>query len=93
MPETPESTGCCSFFQNRDCEFFPCHAAAAVDDFNCLFCWCPLYALGRECGGNFSYTDEGVKDCSGCLFPHNRKSSENISSRFPELAEMARHSR
>lgn len=37
--------------------------------FNCLFCFCPLYLKGAECGGNFRYTEKGVKDCSQCMFP------------------------
>ena len=36
-----------SFMQNRDCEYFPCHAGVSEEDFNCLFCYCPLYALGK----------------------------------------------
>ncbi len=59
-----------SFFQNRECEFFPCHRGADEDNFNCLFCYCPLYF--SQCPGNYSYTPEGIKDCSGCLFPHKR---------------------
>ena len=39
-----------SFFQNTNCEYFPCHATKHPEDFNCLFCYCPLYALGRGCG-------------------------------------------
>ena len=46
-----------SFFQNRDCEYFPCHQGADPENFNCLFCYCPLYALGEKCGGNFRYTE------------------------------------
>ena len=53
-----------AFFQNRDCEYFPCHATKHPEDFNCLFCYCPLYALGRGCGGNFRYTEAGIKDLS-----------------------------
>ena len=45
-----------SFFQNRACEYFPCHEGVAPEDFNCLFCYCPLYALGPTCGGSFSYS-------------------------------------
>ena len=41
-----------TFVQNRDCEFFPCHEGIAAEDFNCLFCYCPLYTLGEACGGN-----------------------------------------
>ena len=43
-----------AFFQNKDCEYFPCHKCADAENFNCLFCYCPLYALGDECGGNSS---------------------------------------
>ena len=35
-----------SFFSNRECEYFPCHKGADPENFNCLFCYCPLYALG-----------------------------------------------
>ena len=58
------------FFQNRDCEYFPCHQGIREDCFNCLFCYCPLYALGDRCGGCFRYTADGFKDCSGCIRPH-----------------------
>ena len=59
-----------SFFQNRDCEFFPCHEGVPEEDFNCLFCYCPLYALGEKCGGGYVYTEKGVKSCERCAFPH-----------------------
>ena len=59
------------FVQNKKCEFFPCHKIDDPAKFNCLFCYCPLYALRDRCGGNFSYTDGGIKDCSNCIIPHN----------------------
>ena len=37
-----------SYFSHKKCEFFPCHKNADPDDFNCLFCYCPLYALGEK---------------------------------------------
>jgi len=61
------------FFQNSTCEYFPCHKCTDTENFSCLFCYCPLYALGDKCGGNFTYTKEGIKDCSGCLIPHSSK--------------------
>lgn len=76
-----------SFFQNSECEYFPCHQGANEDTFNCLFCYCPLYALGKDCGGNFSYTSKGIKDCTNCLVPHGPKSAEHIKKKFPELVE------
>ena len=79
-----------SFFQHKECEFFPCHPTDHPEDFNCLFCYCPLYALGEKCKGNFRYTENGIKDCSACLVPHNRKSYSYIISRYPELMELAK---
>jgi len=78
-----------AFFQNRECECFPCHEVAHPEDFNCLFCYCPLYALGEKCRGNFRYTESGVKDCSACAFPHMRESYGVITERFRELVDLA----
>ena len=50
-----------SFFSNKDCQYFPCHNNVDPENFNCLFCYCPLYALGSKCGGNFYYTEKGIK--------------------------------
>ena len=61
------------FFQNKLCEYFPCHKTRNTDTFNCLFCYCPLYALGENCGGNYKYLENGIKDCSNCLVPHSPK--------------------
>ena len=78
------------FFQHRECEFFPCHETNDEENFNCLFCYCPLYALGENCGGNFKYTEDGIKDCSDCLVPHKRKNYEYIMSKFMDIVEVAR---
>jgi len=82
-----------SFTQHRACEFFPCHKTDDPDNFNCLFCYCPLYTLGSKCGGNFVYLENGHKDCSNCLVPHRRSSYSYIISKYPELAELARKNR
>lgn len=81
------------FFQNRACSYFPCHKVRDDSDFNCLFCYCPLYALGRSCGGNCSYTEDGIKDCSGCLLPHSPQGYDYINSKFMELAALAKENR
>ena len=62
------------FFSHTECEYFPCHATDKPEDFNCLFCYCPLYALGTECGGKFFYTEQNIKNCSSCILPHERDS-------------------
>ena len=82
-----------SCFTNRACEYFPCHEGVDPDSFNCLFCYCPLYALGSRCGGNFVYLENGVKDCSGCLVPHGRGSYSYVLSKYPQLAELAKENR
>lgn len=79
-----------SYFCNRDCEYFPCHAMPENGDFNCLFCYCPLYALGADCGGNFEYLSNGVKDCSACLLPHMREGYGYITDRFDALVDRMR---
>ena len=79
-----------NFMSNEACEYFPCHKGVEVGEFNCLFCYCPLYALGEDCGGNFTYTREGIKDCSGCLIPHQAGSYEYIAARCGELVERMR---
>ena len=80
-----------TFFQNVACDYFPCHEGVAPEAFNCLFCYCPLYALGPACGGAFSYTDRGVKDCSHCTRLHEGTVGASIvRERFAELAALAR---
>ena len=78
-----------AFFQHRDCEFFPCHKGVPEADFNCLFCYCPLYALGKHCGGACVYLPSGVKSCEHCAFPHRRENFDAVLARFPELAALA----
>ena len=78
------------FSQNRDCEFFPCHKCVDPDRFNCLFCFCPLYALGENCGGNYTYTEQGIKDCSGCLIPHYMENYERITEKLTAVMELAK---
>lgn len=81
-----------SFFQNKDCKYFPCHKTDC-DDFNCLFCYCPLYALGSRCGGNYRYTEKGIKDCTNCLIPHSPGGYEYVLSKYQEIADLAKQNR
>ena len=75
------------FFRNDKCEFFPCHKTGDLENFNCLFCYCPLYLMGDNCGGNFTKLNNGVKDCSNCLFPHK---PENYMVLVKKLVENAK---
>ena len=70
-----------SFFENRACQFFPCHKLDSP--FNCLFCYCPLYDK-NPCPGNptFIKKDDGkiIKRCTDCVFPHKAENYDKIMS-------------
>ena len=60
------------FYSNKACKYFPCHEDIPEDEFNCMFCYCPLYLI-EKCGGTYTYLDingNKIKDCSNCLTPH-----------------------
>lgn len=75
------------FYQNRECKYFPCHKGVPEEDFNCLFCYCPLYLLGRECGGNFVYLPSGIKSCEGCTKPHGDGGYEHVMEKYKLIAQ------
>lgn len=78
------------FNQHKDCEFFPCHNVKDKKSFNCLFCYCPLYALKDKCGGNFNYC-KGIKDCSNCTLPHDPNGYEFIMSNINKIFELVKN--
>ena len=78
------------FFAKKDCKYFPCHRVERPDDFNCLFCYCPLYTLGDQCGGNFKYRENGIKDCTDCVLPHRPESYEYIIGKYSKILELAK---
>lgn len=66
------------FFENKSCKYFPCHEGLA--DFNCLFCYCPLYHL-KNCPGNPRYIEAGgkrIRECTDCTFPHQPENYDKI---------------
>ncbi len=77
------------FVQNTKCEYFPCHNAIPINchniidikDFNCLFCYCPLYPY-KDCGGQYTKLKNGIKDCSNCLVPHNKNNYDLIINKL-----------
>jgi Zn-finger protein len=36
----------------------------------------------EDCGGNYSLTDNGIKDCSNCLIPHKANNYDAIISKI-----------
>ena len=94
-PEQPASgttraTGRYQFFNHAACEFYPCHDMPA-EELNCLFCFCPLYALGPACGGTYRYVGEqgDIKDCSDCVLPHRRENYGWLMGRYAEIQRLA----
>ena len=66
------------FFQNESCKYFPCHKGQ--EEFNCLFCYCPLYHM-ENCPGNPQYMEKDgkrIKICSDCTFPHKPENYDAI---------------
>lgn len=66
------------FFENRKCAYFPCHAGTG--DFNCLFCYCPLYSRA-DCPGNPEFIESNgkkIKTCTNCTFPHQPQNYDLI---------------
>ncbi|MBE1236145.1 hypothetical protein IHV25_00525 [Phaeovibrio sulfidiphilus] len=57
---------------NERCPYLPCHPGVRRE-FNCLFCYCPLYAY--QCIGPYKiFIDKhgtARKDCSACTLPHD----------------------
>jgi len=72
------------YFKNKDCEYYPCHDNLFEKDFNCLFCYCPLYQF-KDCGGNYFILPKGTKDCSNCLLPHNINNYEYIINKLKTI--------
>ena len=81
------------FFQNRECKFFPCHEVQDEDDFNCLFCYCPLY-LDDNCIGSPEYIITGwgqrIKDCSSCLVVHSPETYDKVIAHLRRQDEILR---
>ena len=66
------------FFENKQCEYYPCHAN--VEELNCLFCYCPLYSM-EHCPGKNEYAEingKMVKICTDCTFPHQPENYDKI---------------
>ncbi len=76
------------FFANTACPHYPCHEG--TEEFSCIFCFCPLYALGENCGGSFTYTNEGIKDCSSCIIPHKSENYGLIIEKSAAVIELAK---
>ncbi len=73
------------FYNNKDCQYLPCHNVKDENKFNCMFCYCPLYFM-EECGGNHK-DNNGVKDCSDCMIPHKPNGYDYMNKKIMEYNE------
>jgi hypothetical protein len=67
-----------SFFQHRECEFFPCHQD---NNQNCLFCYCPLFNT-EEC---VKLDVNNINKCCYCKFPHIKNNYNKIIKKLKVL--------
>jgi Zn-finger protein len=56
-----------SFFENKDCEYYPCHSN--LKEINCLFCYCVLF---WDCPFENGGAKGNGMECPDCTFPHER---------------------
>ncbi len=78
------------FFQNRLCEYYPCHPGADPETFSCLFCYCPSMLWAIAAAATFTTPPNGIKDCTHCLRPHIRENYSKILEKMPEILELAK---
>jgi hypothetical protein len=67
-------------YTNKECEFFPCHKGIKDEEFNCMFCYCPLYFI--ECPVNVPLLSNGLKDCMECTATHRGKKAWVIVRKY-----------
>lgn len=72
------------YFRNEKCQYFPCHRGIDPEAFNCLFCYCPLDSV-INCGGCYTITEHGMKDCSSCVYPHKPENYEQVVDKVTRL--------
>lgn len=78
------------FVQNKECEYFPCHKIEE-ESFNCLFCYCPLYALKDTCNGNPKFLEDGTKSCEDCTIVHMRnKGYDHVMKSIQRVLELGK---
>ena len=76
-----------AFFQNKECEYYPCHEGVPEEDFNCLFCYCPLMLLDN-CGGDYVIMKNTFKDCSSCTKNHDKLSWKFVVNKLRERMDV-----
>lgn len=74
------------YFRNFQCRYFPCHEGIDPENFNCLFCYCPLDHI-INCGGDYTITKDGKKDCGKCVLPHIPENYGEVVAKVKKLLD------
>jgi len=45
--------------------------------------------LGDQCGGDFVYTERGIKNCKNCTLPHSAGGYAHVLSKLSQISELA----
>ena len=76
---------CHNMSEGSGAEGFPGSRRSPIQEeageFNCLFCYCPLYHLGDQCGGIFEYY-KGTKSCISCHLPHLPEYYDTVTTKL-----------
>lgn len=70
------------YFFNDGCKYYPCHPGVKREEFNCLFCYCPMNRY-EDCPGTPRYINlpngAVLKDCMNCNFPHKASNYDAVT--------------
>ena len=44
----------------------------------------------RACGGDYTYNERGIKDCSDCTFPHRPENYDRLLARYGDILKVVR---
>ena len=50
-------------------------------------------SVADGCGGNFRYTEKGIKDCTNCRIPHSPGGYDYVLKNFGKISELAKKNR
>lgn len=69
------------FFENLGCKYYPCHSGIKKGEFNCLYCFCPIFVVCKR---------HSKSGCEFCKVPHDKGSYKFM---MLELNNMVLHRR
>ena len=66
-----------AFYTNKECEYYPCHPVSEGTEFNCLFCYCPLYmCLVPHRRENYGFIADSFQKIAGEMAEREKKEGQ-----------------